>query len=56
MKASTAALLASIALPGMAVAEDVSLEGLQERIVGHWKSIACELRPQQNAADPRFHL
>lgn len=54
MKASAAALLATIALPGMAAAEDVSLEGLQKRIVGHWKSIACELRPQQNAADPKL--
>ena len=48
---TTAALLANLALP--AWAEDTSLEGLQSRIVGQWTSIACELRPQQNAQNPK---
>ena len=46
------ALLAAATMPGLAAAQDTSLEGLQTRIVGHWTSIACELRPQQNPADP----
>lgn len=29
---------------------DTSLEGLQERVVGTWTSISCELRPQINPA------
>jgi hypothetical protein len=45
-------LLAAATMPGLAAAQDTSREGLQARIVGHWKSNACELRPQQNAADP----
>ena len=36
----------------VAIANDTSLQGLQARIVGNWTSIACELRPQQNAEDP----
>ena len=47
-------LLAMTMLPGLAAAEDTSLEGLKTRIVGHWTSFACELRPQQNAADPKL--
>ncbi|MEO1223016.1 MAG: hypothetical protein AAFX92_02225 [Pseudomonadota bacterium] len=39
-------------LSGPALAQDTSLAGLQERIVGSWTSIACELRPQQNAENP----
>ncbi|MEO1797380.1 MAG: hypothetical protein AAFR53_10245 [Pseudomonadota bacterium] len=35
-----------------AFAQDTSLEGLQERVVGTWTSITCEMRPQQNAEDP----
>jgi len=33
-------------------AADTSLQGLQERIVGTWTSISCEMRPQANAEDP----
>ena len=33
-----------------ALAQDVSLEGLQSRIVGTWTSISCEIRPQANPA------
>ncbi len=36
-----------------AQAQDTSLDGLKSRIVGQWKSISCELRPQQNQADPK---
>lgn len=36
-----------------ALAADTSLDALQKRIVGHWVSISCELRPQQNEADPK---
>lgn len=39
-------------LPGIALAEDTSLEGLKSRLTGHWVSIACELRPQANPQDP----
>ena len=39
-------VLCLAALP--AAAEDTSLEGLQDRIVGTWTSIACELRPGPN--------
>ncbi|MEM1360682.1 MAG: hypothetical protein AAGF94_03075 [Pseudomonadota bacterium] len=35
-----------------ASAQDTTLEGLQQRIVGSWTSISCELRPQQNPQDP----
>jgi len=51
MRVSLAAILAT-AIPGLAAAQDTSLAGLQARVVGHWQSIACEIRPQQNAADP----
>ncbi len=37
---------AAALIPGLAAAEDTSLEGLKSRIVGQWTSIACELRPQ----------
>lgn len=49
-------LLTSLFLTSVlpATAADTSLEGLQKRIVGHWKSIACELRPQQNETDPKL--
>ena len=39
-------------LTAPAAAFDTSLEGLQNRIVGSWTSIACELRPTQNTQDP----
>lgn len=48
----TAASLVVMAI--QAHATDVSLKGLKSRIVGHWKSISCELRPQQNAKDPKL--
>ncbi|MEM9708493.1 MAG: hypothetical protein AAF871_06825 [Pseudomonadota bacterium] len=35
-------------------AQDMSLAGLQDRIVGRWMSISCELRPQQNAQNPEL--
>lgn len=37
-----------------AAAQDTSLEGLKERIVGTWTSISCEMRPQQNAENPEL--
>ena len=37
-----------------AVAKDTSLEGLQERIVGTWTSMACELRPTANPDGGQF--
>lgn len=36
----------------VAARRDTSLDGLKTRITGHWKSIACELRPQQHPHDP----
>lgn len=36
------------AITTTSLANDVSLEGLQSRLVGNWTSISCELRPQQN--------
>jgi hypothetical protein len=55
MKITFVAVVAAFALSaGHAAASDTSLEGLQKRIVGHWKSISCELRPQQNQADPEL--
>ncbi len=48
----TALAAATVALGvGPAAALDTSLEGLQDRIVGSWTSISCELRPQANPAD-----
>ncbi len=52
MRALSLAMLASVTLAPLAVAQDTSLEGLKARIVGHWTSIGCELRPQPNAEDP----
>lgn len=50
MRLSILPALALLASP--AFAEDTSLAGLQDRIVGQWTSISCEIRPQPNAADP----
>lgn len=52
MRSLLLSVLAVSLSPGLASAQDTSLESLQRRVVGHWQSIACELRPQQNAADP----
>lgn len=52
MPRTLAAALALSLLPAAASAQDTSLDGLKSRIVGHWRSISCELRPQQNPADP----
>lgn len=55
MRPLLTALAALFALPmssGFALAEDTSLDGLKSRVVGHWVSLACELRPQQNPEDP----
>ena len=46
----TSAAIFALSLPSMAM--DNSLEGLKSRIVGNWVSIACELRPQQDANNP----
>ncbi len=37
-----------------AMANDTSLEGLKERIVGTWTSVSCELRPTPNAENPEL--
>jgi len=37
-----------------AAAQDTSLDGLKERVVGTWTSISCEIRPQQNAENPEL--
>lgn len=50
MRLSFFPALVFIASP--ALSQDTSLSGLQDRIVGEWTSISCEMRPQQNAADP----
>ncbi|QYZ68959.1 hypothetical protein [Neotabrizicola shimadae] len=47
-----APLLLALVLPGAAAAEDTSLSALKSRVTGHWVSVACELRPQQNPTDP----
>ncbi len=39
-------------LASAATAKDTSLEGLQDRIVGTWTSISCEMRPAQDAENP----
>lgn len=52
MRSFVLAIVAFVAVPGLAAAQDTSLEGLKSRLTGHWKSIACEVRPQQNAEDP----
>jgi hypothetical protein len=46
------AIFAAGLAPSLVSAQDISLEGLKTRVVGHWQSIACELRPQQNPTDP----
>lgn len=43
---------AAFALSSAAFASDYSLAGLQQRIVGTWTSISCELRPSVDQADP----
>ncbi|MEO0390080.1 MAG: hypothetical protein AAF218_03975 [Pseudomonadota bacterium] len=50
--ATSLAVLAAVA--NAAFAEDTSLRGLQDRIVGTWTSITCEMRPQQNAGNPEL--
>ena len=45
------ACLAAISTALPAAAKDTSLEGLKERIVGRWTSIACEIRPRANPTD-----
>lgn len=45
-------IAAFILCTATANAQDTSLQGLKDRIVGTWASIACEIRPQQNASDP----
>ena len=52
MKIPALTLVALAALTTNAAAQDTSLEGLQDRIVGTWTSISCEMRPQQNAENP----
>lgn len=52
---STATLSTALAflLPlAPAHADDAALAGLKSRVAGTWTSISCELRPQQNPADP----
>ena len=39
---------------GPALAQDTSLEGLQDRVVGTWTSVSCEIRPAPNAANPEL--
>lgn len=39
--------------PHSLLAMDTSLDGLKDRIVGRWMSIACEIRPQQSQEDPQ---
>ncbi len=46
------ALSALILTATQGQAEDTSLDGIKSRIVGSWTSLACELRPQQNAEFP----
>ncbi|MEL6750518.1 MAG: hypothetical protein AAFO70_00375 [Pseudomonadota bacterium] len=48
----TKALALLLVSTGPALGADTSLDGLKERIVGTWQSMSCELRPQQNQADP----
>lgn len=42
----------STALSAPAIAADTSLDGLKSRIVGTWTSIACEIRPAIDQANP----
>ncbi|MEM9343344.1 MAG: hypothetical protein AAGA87_09875 [Pseudomonadota bacterium] len=52
MKLLVISLLALVVSP--AAAQDTSLDGLKERIVGSWTSISCELRPSPNAQNPEL--
>ena len=54
MKYPLAPFTALALMTSGAVAQDTSLEGLQDRIVGIWTSISCEMRPQQNPDDPKL--
>ncbi|MEL7133093.1 MAG: hypothetical protein AAGK77_11835 [Pseudomonadota bacterium] len=54
MKPLNVPFVALALLPQIAAAQDFSLEGLQDRVIGTWTSISCEMRPQQNAEDPEL--
>lgn len=54
MKPLATSMIMLVATANTALAEGTSLQGLQERIVGSWTSIACEVRPQQNAQNPEL--
>ncbi len=55
MKIKKFALALSFSLIStLAFSADNSLAGLQERIVGNWKSISCELRPSLSQVDPKL--
>ena len=54
MKKFSLALLALVLAGSSAQAADTSLDGLKKRVVGTWTSISCEIRPQQNPADPKL--
>ncbi|MEL6464246.1 MAG: hypothetical protein AAFQ58_04685 [Pseudomonadota bacterium] len=54
MKPLNVLFVALALLPQIAAAQDFSLEGLQDRVIGTWTSISCEMRPQQNAEDPEL--
>ncbi len=43
-------ITAAVSLSGLPAAADPLLEGLQERIVGTWTSITCEIRPSPDPA------
>lgn len=47
----TLTALALVLGPSVAAA-DTSLEGLKERVEGRWQSIACEIRPSIDQANP----
>lgn len=48
-KLATALVLAAIPVAAQA---DTSLDALKDRIVGRWSSVACELRPSIDPANP----
>ncbi|MEM6500168.1 MAG: hypothetical protein AAF709_26115 [Pseudomonadota bacterium] len=52
MKNLIALVIGLTAFASAAAAQDTSLNGLKERIVGTWTSISCEIRPQQNTENP----
>jgi len=54
MKILTTSAAGLALLASEAFAQDTSLQGLQDRIVGTWTSISCEMRPQQNAENPEL--